>query len=111
VALEDRIRRLEDARGVGRVEGEADARHRRIFDRLYHALENGRREVSGRDPLPVPQELEETREEILDTLSRTIPHYRRSPGYQGGGGAEFLDRWQDRLLAQLANLERGENDA
>jgi hypothetical protein len=109
MALGDRIRRLEDAQGLRRVESEGDAR-RRIYDRLYHALENGRRELEGLDPMPMPEELEETREEILDALGTTIPHYRRYPGYQGGDGAEFLAAWEDRLLEQLADLERGEND-
>jgi hypothetical protein len=87
---------------------EADARHRRIFGRLYHVSENGRRELSGRDPLPLPDELRETREEILDTLGTTIPHYRRSPGYQSGEGAEFLAWWEDALLEKLTKLDKGD---
>jgi hypothetical protein len=113
VALGDRIRRLEDAQGVGRVESEGDTRRRRVMDRMYHTLENGRRELEGRDPLPdLPEApLEDTKTDIMNTLSRTIPHYRQHGGWRRGEGKEFLDRWQDRLLAQLANLESGENDA
>jgi hypothetical protein len=113
VALGDRIRRLEDAQGVGpaSLESEGDTRRRRVMDRMYHSLENGRRELSGRAPLPTPEELRETSEEILDTLATTIPYYRQRGGWRYGEGKEFMDRWQDRLLAQLANLERGENDA
>jgi hypothetical protein len=87
---------------------EADARHRRIFDRLYHALENGRRSLAGLDPLPMPEELEETREEILDTLGTTIPFYRQHGGWRYGEGKEFMDRWQDRLLEQLTKLDKGD---
>jgi hypothetical protein len=107
--IDDRLRRLEDAQGVRRVESEGDARHRRIYDRLYHALENGRRSLAGLDPLPMPEELEETREEILDTLGTTIPHYRRYPGYQGGDGAEFLAAWEDALLEELTKLDKGDD--
>jgi len=80
------------------------------MDRMYHVLANARRELSGRDPLPTPEELRETREEILDTLSRTIPFYRGRGSWGHGEGKQFLDRWEDDLLEKLNELERGEND-
>ena len=110
MALGDRIRRLEDAAGLSRrVEGEADARRAKIMARMYHALANGRRALSGLDPLPTPPELEDMREDILHTLRMVIPHYRQHGGWRHGEGMQFLDEWQDRLLAELGDLERGEH--
>jgi hypothetical protein len=108
VALEDRVRKLEARAGLARQESEADARRRRIFDRLYHVMENARRDLDGREPLPTPPELEDTREDILDTLRTVIPHYRASGGWKYGEGREFLDRWQDEQLEKLAELDKGD---
>jgi hypothetical protein len=79
------------------------------MDRFYFEMNNARRELDGLDPLHIPEDLEETREEILETLSSTIPYYRQHGGWRYGDGAEFLAAWEDRLLEKLADLERGEH--
>jgi hypothetical protein len=58
----------------------------------------------------MPEELEETREEILHTLSSTIPYYRQHGGWgsEAGEGAEFLAAWEDALLEKLTKLDKGD---
>jgi hypothetical protein len=108
VGIEDRIKRLEASAGQARQESEDDARRRRVFDRLYFEVENGRRALQGLDPLPTPPGLEDTRDDILHTLRTTIPHYRADRGWKHGEGREFLDRWQDELLEKLNELDKGD---
>jgi hypothetical protein len=84
------------------VEAEADARRRRIFDRLYHSLENGRRELDGRELLPELPYTPLDREIDAHTLSHTIPALReRSPGWRTGDGAALLDQMEGELLPRL----------
>jgi hypothetical protein len=106
-SLEDRVRKLEAAHGAGREADEAERRRRRTMDRLYHALENARRELDGLDPLPTPLQLEGTKDDILHTLRHVIPHYRARGGYSHGHGAEFLCEWEDCTLEKLAELQKG----
>jgi hypothetical protein len=109
--LGDRIRRLEAARGMRAEATASEERHRRVMDRLYHVLENGRRELQGLDPLPPPEvSPEDTREDILHTLTTTIPHYRARGGWYSGEGAEFLAEWENRELEKLSELEKGNSE-
>jgi len=108
--LEDRIKRLEAFAGLARQESEGDARRRRVMDRFYFEMNNARRELSGLSPEPLPPELEDTRESVLHTLSVAIPHYRQHGGWRYGGGKQLLDAWEDQLLEQLSELQKG-NDA
>jgi hypothetical protein len=106
-SLEDRVRKLEAAHGAGREADEAERRRRRTMDRVYHAIESGRRELAALDPLPTPPELAETKDDILHTLRHVIPHYRARGGYSHGDGAEFLREWEDCTLEKLAELQEG----
>jgi hypothetical protein len=108
VSLKGRLDRLEAAVGLSRREDAADARRHRVMDRLYFEQNNARRELDGRALLPTPPELEDTREDILDTLSVTLPFYRERGDWTHGEGKELLDAWQDRCLEKLAELEKGD---
>lgn len=105
MSLEDRIKRLEASAGQVRQESEADARRRRIFDRLYHVMENGRRELRGLDPLPTPPDLRETKEDHYHTLRVLIPGLRDGPGWKSDEAQEILRCWEDEALDQLSELD------
>ena len=105
-SLEDRIAKLEAARGAQQEDAEARQRSR-TMDRMLHAMANGRRELLGLPPEPLPRELRETKSDLLDTLQHTIPWYRSHGGWDSGEEKAFLDQWEDRLLERLADLERG----
>jgi hypothetical protein len=78
-----------------------------MWDRSYHEQGNARRELMGLEPEPLPPGLEPTAADIVETLSTTIPHFRRFGSWGYGEGKEFLDAWENTLLEQLSELQRG----
>jgi len=78
------------------------------MDRFYHSHENARRELFGLEPLPLPDELRETRAEVLSTLRETIPFYRDRGSWGEGEGAEFLRQWENHELEKLSELQKGD---
>jgi hypothetical protein len=105
--IEHRLKRLESAQGVSAAsaseaeDAEAAERRRRIFDRLYEEMRNAHRERDGLEPEYAPYDEVDRRcdEWALGVL---IPALRRkSPGWQTGDGAAFLDQWEGELLERL----------
>jgi hypothetical protein len=105
VGLEDRIRKLE-ARAGQRQESADDAHRRRLFDRLYFELNNGRRELAGLAPLPTPPELEDSREDVLHSLRVLIPGLRNGLGWKSAEARDILRGWEDHALEQLTKLDK-----
>jgi hypothetical protein len=72
------------------------------MERYFHAHENARREIEGREPLPELPYTDEDREDDRRCLEEIIPRYRSSPGYQSGDGKAFLDQWERSIRDNLA---------
>jgi hypothetical protein len=90
VSLHKRLERLEAA---------ADAtmgppQMSRAMERLLHVIENGRREIEGRELLPDLPRTEQDREGDRRFLEETIPAYRESRGWQTEEARAVLDHWQ-----------------
>jgi rubrerythrin len=98
-SLNDRIKRLEAARGAGQEADAAERRHRRIFERLYaeHA-----------DLEPPEVSPEDERSDAVYTLRQVIPYYRARGSWSRGDGAEFLREWENSELEKLSKLGREE---
>jgi hypothetical protein len=102
VSLHKRLERLE---GLAREPGKAEppqAKLSRAMERYFHAHENARREIEGREPLPDLPYTDEDREDDRRCLAEVIPAYRTSPGYQHGQGKDFLDQWEQETRERLA---------
>jgi hypothetical protein len=97
VSLRDRLEKLESRS----AEREAPQRSR-VMERYFHAHENARREIEGREPLPELPYTDEDREDDRRCLEEIIPRYRSSPGYQSGDGKAFLDQWEQSIRDNLA---------
>jgi len=100
VSLRRKLERLEATAGV-RAEPPQNSR---FWERFFHAHENARRELEGREPLPdLPYTLEDL-EDDADTLENVIPAYRADPGWQSEQAKAFLDHWEQHIKG---NLQRG----
>lgn len=73
-----------------------------MWERYFHAFENGRRELQGLEPLPDLPYTEEDREEDRRFLEETIPEYRAGPGWQSEEARDVLDAWQRMIEERLA---------
>jgi hypothetical protein len=71
------------------------------MERLLHALENGRREIEGREPLPELPYTEEERDDDRKFLQETIPAYQASPGWHSEEARAVLDAWEQRIEERL----------
>jgi hypothetical protein len=106
VGIRRRLERLEERHGGGgsALPGEDPARaalRSRMFERLFHAFENGRRELDGLEPMPDLDYTEEDRRIDAWWLDEGIPTYRRSGGWRGGEGQRILDLWQEQVEERL----------
>jgi hypothetical protein len=100
VSLHKRLERLEALSSAKA----GSTQNSRIWERFFHAQENARREIEGREPLPDLPYTEEDLQDDRRCLEETIPAYRASPGYQSGEGKYFLDEWEKHIRE---NLQRG----
>jgi hypothetical protein len=98
LSLRDRLERLE-VLASGKAEPPQTSR---AMERYFHAHENARREIEGREPLPDLPYTDEDREDDRRCLAEVIPAYRTSPGYQHGEGKDFLDQWEQETRERLA---------
>lgn len=95
-----------------RLERLAESRHEdnsgstRDMERFLHALENARREIEGREPLPELPYTEEDRKNDEEFLRETLPVYRASLGWQSEEAQHVLDEWEEHTLQKL---EKGEH--
>jgi hypothetical protein len=100
VSVRKRLERLEER--TRSQESAEDPYHARLWERYFHAFENGRRELQGLDPLPDLSYTEEDREDDRRCLAEVIPSYRASsPGWQSGEGKAFLDAWEQHIREKL----------
>jgi hypothetical protein len=104
--LKGRLEKLE--RGEVLEGHNAERARPRYMERLLHALENGRREIAGREPLPELPYTEEDRADDRRFLEETIPAYRERPGWQSEEAKAVLDRWEQHIRD---NLAKGADDA
>jgi hypothetical protein len=90
-----------------RLERLAESRHEdksgstRSMERFLHALENARREIEGREPLPELPYTEEDRKDDEEFLRETLPFYRASLGWQGEEAQHVLDTWERDTIERL----------
>jgi hypothetical protein len=98
VSLRDRLERLE----VLSSPKAGPPQSSRVMERFFHAHENARREIEGREPLPELPYTEEDRKDDRRCLAEVIPQYRMSPGYQRGEGKAFLEHWEQTTRERLA---------
>jgi hypothetical protein len=101
VNLRTRLERLEAL--VAAQEEPTQRSHERTWERYFHAHENARRRIEGREPLPELPYTEEDREDDRAFLEELIPAYRARPGWQSGEGKAVLDRWEQDTRERLAN--------
>jgi hypothetical protein len=73
----------------------------RLWERLFHAHENARRELDGREPLPDLPYTEEDRENDRRFLEEDIPAYRAGKGWQTEEAKAVLDYWQQHTEERL----------
>src|SRR5215212_1181796 len=73
----------------------------RSMERFLHALENARREIEGREPLPDLPYTEEDRQDDEEFLREMLPVYRASPGWQTQEAQSVLDEWEKHTLHSL----------
>jgi hypothetical protein len=99
VSLRDRLEKLE---GRAAAHASPAPQRSRAMERYFHAHENARREIEGREPLPDLPYTDEDREDDRRCLAEVIPAYRTSPGYQSGEGKDFLDQWEQETRERLA---------
>lgn len=100
--LEDRLSRLE-ARTAKLGAQEAGQGHReRIFERLFHANENARREIAGLEPLPGRDN-----DERWEAEHEPVEHVR--PPWFGAAAWEERERGFRRLFAELDRLTKAVN--
>ncbi len=92
-------RRLEalEAAGAGRKDA---AEIPLALRRYFHALDNGRRQESGLEPL---ETIPYTSEELNDEL-KTIDAYKAEPGWRTGEGKEFLDAWERETRERMKGI-------
>lgn len=93
-SLEKRLEALEAKASPGPQADRGAASRARLFEHLFHAHENARREIAGLEPLPDLPYTKEDYEDDLDTLETTIPAYRNSPGWQTEQCRASLDEWE-----------------
>ena len=98
MSLHRRLEKLEDLAGQSRA---WTTPHKRIWERYFHAHENARREIEGREPLPELPYTEEDRADDRRFLEETIPMYRALPGWQSGEGKAILDTWEQHTRERL----------
>jgi hypothetical protein len=72
------------------------------MERYFHAHENARREIEGREPLPELPYTEEDREDDMRFLEEIIPAYRAGPGWQTEEAQAVLDAWEQHTREKLA---------
>lgn len=97
--LRRRLERLEERSRSPRIPH--DPWRERIFDHLFHAIENGRRELHGLEPLPDLPYTEEDRENDRRFLEEAIPEYRTSRGWQTQEAQAVLDYWEQHTREKL----------
>jgi hypothetical protein len=97
VSLHKRLERLED---LSSAKAEAP-QNSRIWERYFHAHENARREIEGREPLPDLPYTEEDREDDRSFLEETLPAYRAGPGWQTEEAQATLDYWEQHTRERL----------
>jgi hypothetical protein len=71
------------------------------MERFLHALENARREIEGREPLPELPYTEEDRKDDEEFMRQTLPVYRASLGWQTEGARHVLDIWERDTIERL----------
>jgi hypothetical protein len=93
---------------LGRLERLAESPHEekrggstRSMERFLHALENARREIEGREPLPELPYTEEDRQDDEEFLRETLPFYRASLGWQTEEARHVLDIWERDTIERL----------
>jgi hypothetical protein len=92
---------------LGRLERLAESPHEeksgstRSMERFLHALENARREIEGREPLPELPYTEEDRKDDEEFMRQTLPVYRASLGWQTEGARHVLDIWERDTIERL----------
>lgn len=99
MSLRDRLERLE--RLEDRAAHNAKQAKSCAMERLLHALENNRRDLDGREPLPDLPYTEEDREDDRRFLEEVIPAYRAGRGWQTEEARAVLDYWQQRTEERL----------
>jgi hypothetical protein len=99
MSLKARLQRLERLQGP--AAHYAEQARSRAMERLLHALENARREMDRREPLPELPYTEEDREDDRRFLEETIPYYRERPGWQTEEARAVLDYWEEQALKRL----------
>ena len=98
VRTNDRLRRLEERASANKIWS-----RRRYMERFLHALENARREIEGREPLPNLPYSEEDRKGDEEFLRVTLPFYRTSQGWQTEEAQRILSEWEKHTLHTLEN--------
>ena len=102
MGIKDRLRRLEDRQGrVAKLGSQLDPLRERLWERLFHEFENGRRELHGLGPLPDLLYTEEDREDDRRFLAEAIPEYRASRGWQTEEAQAVLDYWEQHTREKL----------
>jgi hypothetical protein len=101
VSLHRRLERLE-VLASGKAGQSRTTPHKRTWERYFHAHENARRAIEGRESLPELPYTEEDREDDRACLEELIPKYKASPGWQSGEAKDFLDAWEQSIRDNLA---------
>jgi hypothetical protein len=84
--INNRLKRLEERASANKVWSRS-----RYMERFLHVLENARREIEGREPLPDLPYTEEDRQDDEEFLRETLPAYRANPGWQTEEAQSVLD--------------------
>ena len=71
------------------------------MERFLHALENARREIEGREPLPELPYTEEDRKDDEELMRQTLPVYRARLGWQTEEARHVLDIWERDTIERL----------
>lgn len=93
--------RLERLERLAESPHEEQSGSTRSMERFLHALENARREIEGREPLPELPYTEEDRKDDQEFLQETIPAYRASLGWQTVEAQHALDEWERDTIERL----------
>ena len=97
-SIEHRLERLER---LAESHHESRSGSTRYMERFLHALENARREIEGREPLPELPYTEEDRQDDTEFLRETLPAFRASLGWQTQEAQSVLDEWEKHTLQKL----------
>ena|SRR5215216_204364 len=101
--MESMERRLDKLERLAKSRHEDESGSPRYMERFLHAMENARRELEGREPLPNLPYTEEDRKDDEEFLRETLPTYRASPGWQTPQAQSVLDKWEKHTLHSLEN--------